>query len=42
MTEHAQCGTNLVTLSARVIRGAERGRCLDLRVTDREEKVLRG
>lgn len=31
-----------VTLSACVIRGAERGRCLDLRVTDREEKVLSG
>lgn len=39
MTEHAQCGTNPVTLSAGVIRGAERGRCLDLRVSDRKEKV---
>lgn len=39
MTEHAQCGTNPVTLSAGVIRGAERGRCLDLWVSDRKEKV---
>ena len=39
MTEHAQCGTNPVTLSAGAIRGAERGCCLDLRVSDRKEKV---
>ena len=39
MTEHAQCGSNPVTLSVGVIRGAERGCCLDLRVSDREEKV---
>lgn len=39
MTEHAQSGTNPVTLSAGVIRGAEKGCCLDLRVSDREEKV---
>lgn len=39
MTEHAQSGTNPVTLSAGVIRGAERGCCLDLWVSDRKEKV---
>lgn len=39
MTEHAQCGTDPVTLSAGVIRGAERGCCLDLWVSDRKEKV---
>lgn len=39
MTEHAQCGTNPVTLSVGVIRGAERVCCLDLWVSDREEKV---
>lgn len=39
MTEHAQCGTNPVTLSAGVIREAERGCCLDLWVSDRKEKV---
>lgn len=40
MTEHAQCGTNPVTLSAGVIREAERGCCLDLRLSDRKEKVF--
>ena len=39
MTEHAQCDTNPVTLSAGVIRGAERGCCLDLWLSDRQGKV---
>lgn len=39
ITEHAQCGANLVTLSVGVIRGAERGCCLDLRVSDRKKRV---
>lgn len=39
MTEHAQCGTNPVTLSAGVIRGAEKDCCLNLWVSDRKEKV---
>lgn len=41
MTEHAQCGTNPVTLSVGVIRGAKRGCCLDLWVSDRTGKVCK-
>ena len=39
MTEHAQCGAGPLTLSVDMIRGAERGCCLDLWVSDRENSV---
>lgn len=39
MTEHAQSASNPLTPSAAAIRGAEKGCCLDLWVSDRTEKV---
>lgn len=41
MTEHAQSGTNPLTLSAGEIRVAERGCCLDLWVSDRKGWFVR-